>query len=175
MKCIVFALAIAAYAGPVSAQRSTHIGIGGGAAVPVGKFGDSYTTGPEGLVALLLGPAESPIGLRIDYSYNAFRGQTTGGVRYSDSHVNALTGNLVVTARVASAKPYLIGGGGWYPYRDGGDSTRTNAFGVNGGAGIGFPLPLTELGAFIEVRYHATHAPHHADRRFVPITFGLMF
>lgn len=175
MKVFLLALLVSVSALPAMAQRSTHIGVGGGVAVPVGQFGNTYSPGPEGLVSLVMGPAESPFGVRLDYSYNGFHGQSVGGVQYADSHINAVTGNLVLTARVASAKPYLIGGGGWYPYHDVGDSKRTNAFGVNGGVGVGFPLPGSELGGFIEVRYHVAHASRHLDRRFVPITLGIMF
>lgn len=176
MKLFVLAMAATLCALPAAAQRSTHIGLGGGVALPVGAFGDTYSAGPQGLVTLVTGPAESPLGLRIDYSYNGFRGQNVSGVQYGGSHINAITGNLVLTARVASAKPYLIGGGGWYPYRDIGEAKRTNAFGVNGGVGVGFPLPLLSgIGGFVEARYHTAHAPHHTDRTFVPITLGIMF
>lgn len=175
MKSIVLALAVAACALPAAAQRSAHIGIGGGGVIPSGTFGDARSAGPMGLVTLATGPADSPIGARFDYSYNEFRGRTIGAVESPDSHVNSVTANIVLAGRAAGLKPYLIGGLGWYPYYEAGDSTRINAFGPNAGAGIGFPLPYSELGGFIEARYHKAHAPHHLDRRFIPITIGIMF
>lgn len=175
MKRYVLALAVVACALPAAAQRSTHIGVGGGVVVPSGTFSDTRTAGPMGLLTLAVGPAESPIGARLDYSYNEFRGRSSGGVESPSGHINAVTANIVLTGRVASLKPYLVGGLGWYPYREAGDSVRINAFGPNGGGGIGFRLPYSELGGFIEVRYHKGHAPHHVDRRFIPITLGIMF
>ncbi len=178
MRCLMIALTIAAamYGVPVSAQRSTHIALGGGVAVPVGKFGDGYELGPQGIVSLITGAPESPFGLRLDYSYNGFRGNVIGGdVRAAGAHINSLTANLVFTGRAGAFKPYAVGGGGWYPYREGGESQRTNAFGLNGGLGLGFPIPYTQIGGFIEARYHAAYASQHLDRRFVPISLGVMF
>ncbi len=160
---------------PLAAQRTTHIGIGGGVAVPVGKVGDTYTAGPEGLFTIATGPADSPLGLRLDYSYNAFRGKTVNGYQGPGVHINVLSLNVVLAARTAGFKPYLIAGGGWYPYRGPGDTSRVNAFGLNGGVGIGFQLPLSEAGGFIEARYHSAHATGQPDRRFVPVTIGIMF
>lgn len=178
MKRFLLALTVAAtaYGMPVAAQRATHIALGGGVAVPVGKFGNDYESGPQGLVSLITGSPDSPFGLRLDYSYNSFRGDLVGGtVRYAGTHINSLTANLVITGRAGAFKPYAVGGGGWYPYREAGETTRTNAFGLNGGLGLGFPIPYSQIGGFIEARYHAAYASNHLDRRFVPITLGVMF
>ncbi|MGI8508448.1 MAG: outer membrane beta-barrel protein [Gemmatimonadaceae bacterium] len=175
MKRLMLALATVVCALPAAAQRSTHVGVGVGGVIPSGTFGDTRSAGPMGLITLATGPADSPIGARLDYSYNDFRGRTVGVIKSPDSHLNAVTANIVLAGRVAGLKPYVIGGLGWYPYREGGDSVRTNAFGPNAGGGIGFQLPYSQLGGFIEARYHKAHAPHHVDRRFIPITIGILF
>lgn len=178
MKCFVLGLSImaAVYGMPVCAQRSTHIALGGGIAIPVGKLGTGYNSGPQGLVSLVTGAPDSPLGLRLDYSYNGFRGDVTSGdVRGPGTHINSVIGSLVLTARAGAFKPYALAGAGWYPYREAGETTRTNAFGLNGGLGLGFPLPYSQIAGFIEARYHAASASNHADRRFVPITLGVIF
>ncbi len=176
-RCLLVLTVVASvYGVPIPAQRSAHIAAGGGVVIPVGKFADQYESGPQGIISLISGAPDSPYGLRVDYSYNGFRGDiVSGNVRYAGTHINSLTGNLVITGRAGAFKPYAVGGGGWYPYREAGETTRTNAFGLNGGLGLGFPIPYLQIGGFIEARYHAAYASHHLDRRFVPITFGLIF
>jgi hypothetical protein len=178
MKAIALAIAVTVGAGlasPAAAQRSYSLGVAGGAAFPVGKLDDSYTAGASGLLTLSLGSQDAPMGLRLDYQYDGFKGRTVGGTAVPDIHVNSVTANLVVPFRVGYAKPYLIGGGGFYPLRLPGATHRENDWGANGGAGVGFPLPYTTLGAFIEVRYHAVNRPDTSPYHFVPVTFGIMF
>lgn len=175
MKSFAFALVVLVSAVPALAQHDIHIGLAGGGAIPVGVFDSSYSAGPDALVTIVAGPADSPLGLRFDYNYAGFEGRSVDGIDRTGTHVNSLTANLVIAARAGALKPYLIGGGGWYPYTEPGETSRTNGAGLNGGAGIGFPLPYLDIGGFLEVRYHAVHASGHADRRFVPITFGVMF
>jgi hypothetical protein len=175
---IAIALSTAASAGAAikaEAQRSIHIGVAGGTVLPVGILSDAYGEGPTGMVSLVMGSRDAPLGFRLDYQYDAFNGKTTGGTRVEDIHINSVTGNLVVPFRVGYAKPYLIGGGGFYPLRLPGAEKRENDWGANGGAGVGFQLPYTTLAAFLEVRYHAVNRSRTSPYHFVPITFGVLF
>ena len=167
--------AFAASAVPAAGQRSIHIGVAGGAVIPVGILSDGYQDGPSGLVTLAVGSQDAPLGLRLDYQYAGFKGKTVAGTRIGDMHVNSVTANLVIPFRVAYAKPYLIGGAGFYPLQLPGAAKRENDWGANGGAGIGFELPYTTLGAFLEARYHAVNRSGTSPYHFVPITFGVMF
>lgn len=180
MKCILLTIAltvagIAGFAPPVAGQRSVHIGVAGGGVVPVGILSDGYQSGPSGLVTLAMGSQDAPLGLRLDYQYDGFRGKTIAGTRIEDMHVNSVTANLIIPFRVGYAKPYLIAGGGLYPVELGGAAKRENDWGANGGAGISFQLPYTTLGAFLEARYHAVNRSGTSPYHFVPITFGVMF
>lgn len=178
MRLLALAIAITTTAGlatPATAQRSVHLGVAGGAVFPVGILNNSYTAGPSGLLTLVMGPSDAPMGLRVDYQYDGFKGKTIGGSRISDIHVNSVTANLVIPFRVGYAKPYLIGGGGMYPLRLPGATKRENDWGGNAGAGIGFELPGTGLGAFIEARYHAVNRSNTSPYHFVPVTFGVLF
>ena len=177
------AVAIAAIIGmslapSARAQSSLHLGLAGGAAIPVGKLDSSYSAGGAGLATLSLGPRESPLGMRIDYGYAGFNGKTVTGARVPDMHISSLSANLVVAFRVGSVKPYLIGGAGWYPLHLPGVAKRENDFGANGGAGIVFPLPYTGIGAFIEARYHDVNRSEkvpYTSIHYIPVTFGVMF
>lgn len=172
---IAIALTIAGSASSAAGQRSIHIGLAGGAVLPVGILSDAVENGPSGLVTLAMGPQDAPMGLRLDYQYDGFKGKTIAGTRIEDMHVNSVTANLVVPFRVGYAKPYLIAGGGFYPVKLGGAAKRENDWGANGGAGISFQLPYTTLGAFLEARYHAVNRSRTSPYHFVPITFGVLF
>lgn len=178
MKCAALTIAITigmSMAPSAGAQRSIHLGLAGGAAIPVGELDSSYSAGATGLATLAIGPQESPLGLRIDYQYAGFNGKTVAGANVPDAHISSLTGNLVMAFRVGYAKPYLIGGAGWYPVRFPGAAKRENDFGVNGGAGVAFPLPYTGIGAFIEARYHDVNRSDTSPYHYIPVTFGVMF
>jgi hypothetical protein len=178
MKCIALAIAVTVMAGlaePAAGQRSYHVGVAGGAVFPVGILSSSYSTGPSGLLTLAMGPQDAPLGLRLDYQYDGFKGKTVDGVKIQDIHVNSVTANLVVPFRVGYAKPYIIGGAGFYPLLLPGETKRESDWGANGGAGIGFELPYSSLSAFVEVRYHAVNRSRTSPYHFIPVTFGVLF
>lgn len=178
MKWCAIAIAVTLWVGAASsakAQRSYHIGAAGGAVIPVGILSDSYNSGVSGLLTLAMGSQDAPMGLRLDYQYDGFKGKTINGTTIPDIHVNSITANLVVPFRVGYVKPYIIGGGGLYPLRLPGVAKRENDWGANAGAGIGFQLPYTPLAAFLEVRYHAVNRSNTSPYHFVPVTFGIMF
>lgn len=178
MRCVELAIAVilgAGLASSVGAQQSVHLGVGGGVAIPTGQLDSLYSPGPGGLVTLAFGPPDAPMGLRLDYQYAGLRGKTVGGQGVPNTHFSSVTANLVMAFRVGYVKPYLIGGAGWYPVRLPGDTKRHNDTGYNGGAGIGFPIPFTNVGAFIEARYHDVNRSNASSYHFIPVTFGLLF
>jgi hypothetical protein len=160
---------------PAAAQRSMHIGVAGGAVFPVGKLDSTYTSGESGLITLVYAPPDAPMGLRLDYQYDGLRGKTLGGAAVPDMHINSVTANLVIPFRIAYVKPYAIIGGGLYPLRLPGSTKREDDWGANGGLGVSFGLPYTNIGAFVEVRYHAITRPNTAAYHFIPVTLGILF
>lgn len=160
---------------PAAAQRSYHLGVGGGGAIPVGQLDSSFTTGAGGLVTLALGSRDTPVGIRIDYQYAGFNGKSLNGVQVPDIHIASITANVVVAFRAGYVKPYLIAGGGIYPFRAAGSTKQENDWGENGGAGLAFPLPHTGIGAFIEARYHNVNRSNLGSYHYVPVTVGVMF
>jgi opacity protein-like surface antigen len=171
----IAALMVVGVAQPGRAQQSIHLGVGGGGAIPVGKLDSTLTAGPGGLVYLAIGPQDAPLGLRLDYQYAGFNGKTVARLGAPKAHISSVTANLVVPFRVGGVKPYIISGAGWYPIRLPGDTKRANDWGYNAGAGIGFPLPATNIGAFLEIRYHDVNRSNASPYHFIPLTFGILF
>jgi hypothetical protein len=161
--------------------------------VITGSAAHRFGTTPLGLRAEIL---YSRYGLTDKY-LGRFQGADNGDASLWGGTVD-LTLNL---PRVAKVRPYLLAGGGvyrrhiqvnridgeelvavydpffgFYPEASQDEATvhaRTaTKFGLNGGAGITFPL--ARMHAFVESRYH--DALTRSNRTgFVPITFGLMW
>ncbi len=162
-------------------QKTYALGIGGGAAIPVGKLSNAQNTGYNGIVALAIGVAELPIGVRFDGIYNNFLRNNllspggSGPISYNLRVMGAL-GNLIYAFPGTSAKPYIIVGGGLYNTRpDTSGAKSENNFGFN--AGLGATFGVGPFAIFLESRYHsiARKAAKGGVMQFVPITVGLMF
>lgn len=159
-------------------QRSYAVALGGGAAIPVGRLSDVQTTGYNGIVALAMGVAELPIGVRIDGIYNTFQSRTVpvGGPSTSDLRVMGVLGNLIFAFPGTTAKPYVLVGGGLYNTKsDVSGAKSANDFGFN--AGIGATFRVGPFATFLESRYHTISRKSEGGgvMQFVPITVGLMF
>ncbi len=163
---------------PAPAQKSYALGVGGGAAIPVGKLGRAQSTGYNGIVALAIGVAELPIGVRFDGIYNNFlhSAAPVGGSSASDVRVMGALANLIFAFAGTSTKSYLVVGGGLYNTKvDVAGAKSENYFGVN--AGLGATFGIGPFATFLESRYHsiARKAAKGGVMQFVPITVGLMF
>src|SRR6476620_6866314 len=93
-----------------TAQKGYALGIGGGAAIPVGKLGDVQNTGYSAMVTLALGSPDFPIGVRIDGIYNSLTHTTpptaSGAPTPGDLRVAGALLNLVYAFPGTYAKPY---------------------------------------------------------------------
>lgn len=175
------ALATGIPASAASAQKTYALGIGGGVAIPVGRLKDTQSTGVSGIVALALGAAELPIGVRLDGIYNRFsRGDVTppasGSANSYNFRIAGILGNLLYTFSGTSAKSYIIVGGGLYNTRLEVSGTKSeNDPGLNAGAGLTFGIG--PAAGFLEARYHFIRRPptNGGVIHFVPITIGLIF
>lgn len=162
-------------------QKGYAIALGGGVAIPVGKLADAQNTGSTAMVALALGGAESPIGVRLDAIYNNLvRGADAvpaQGSRASTSNfrVMGVLANLVFAFPGTSAKPYIFAGGGLYNSKVQPNAKSQNNVGFN--AGVGATFGLGPFATFLESRYHtiSRNAAKGGVFQFVPITFGVMF
>lgn len=169
---LLFAVSSAAFG-----QKTYAIALGGGAAIPVGKFGDAQKTGPSGIAAIAIGVAELPIGVRFDGIYNNFRANPqTGTTVNSDFRVVGVLANLVIAFPGSTAKPYMVFGGGLYNSKaDSTGAKSQNDFGFN--AGLGATFGFGPFAIFLESRYHSVSRKESNGGvyQFVPVTIGLMF
>lgn len=168
---------------PVSAasgQKTYALGFGGGAAIPVGKLGDTQQTGYNAIAVLAIGVAESPLGVRFDAIYNsipATRGAPPpGGATPSDMRVVGGLANLVFAFPGTNAKAYLLAGAGLYSSKaDVSGAKSQNNLGFN--AGFGTTFAAGPVAIFVESRYHSVSRKDTAGGvyQFVPVTLGVLF
>jgi hypothetical protein len=174
----VVALASIVLSGQASGQKTYALGIGGGAAIPVGKLNNTQTTGFNGIVALALGVAELPIGVRFDGIYNNFsrKNITSPPTNTYGFRIAGLLGNLIYAFSGTTAKGYIVAGGGLYNTKfDIAGTKAENHWGLNAGAGVTFAVG--PVASFLESRYHfVSREPTKGGViHFVPITLGVMF
>ncbi|MDQ6770564.1 MAG: outer membrane beta-barrel protein [Gemmatimonadota bacterium] len=170
-------ITVAMVAARAAAQKTYALGIGGGAAIPVGKLSNTQSTGFNGMVTVALGVAELPIGVRFEGIYNSFshKAQSVPANPYN-FRIAGVLGNLIYAFPGTTAKSYIVAGGGLYNTKlDVAGSKAENHFGLNAGLGMTFGLgPIT---SFLESRYHfVSREPAKGGViHFVPISLGLMF
>ncbi|MDQ6872159.1 MAG: outer membrane beta-barrel protein [Gemmatimonadota bacterium] len=170
-------IAIVILSSRAAAQKTYALGIGGGAAIPVGKLSTTQSTGFNGIVTVALGVAELPIGVRFDGIYNSFS-QKTQSVPANpyNFRIAGVLGDLIYAFPGTTAKSYIVAGGGLYNTKlDVAGSKAENHFGLN--AGLGMTFGLGPIASFVESRYHfVSREPAKGGViHFVPITLGLMF
>jgi hypothetical protein len=168
-------LALALCATPaLRAQRQptegVRFGLGVGATMPMGKYGDADKMGLNVMGVLQLPLAGSPLHLRIDALYSSTGHDVGSGT------TGILGGNVGVlyhfAAPAATARPYVLGGLGIYNVDFGGTSPTQTKIGFGFGGGILFGL--AGFNAFAEARYLSVQTSGNS-LTFVPISVGLMF
>ena len=177
----VSALASIVLSTQAACQKTYALGIGGGVAIPVGKLSETQNIGFNGIVALALGVAELPIGVRFDGIYNNFSHTNIvtappGPTNTHDFRIAGILGNLIYAFPGTSAKSYIVAGGGLYNTRlDLAGTKSENHFGLN--AGLGLTFGIGPIASFLESRYHfiSREPAKGGVIHFVPITLGLMF
>lgn len=178
---VASALASIVLSNQAAGQKAYALGIGGGAAIPVGRLTQTQKTGFNGIVAIALGVADLPLGVRIDGIYNRFSRKNTvsaqsGSTNTYSFRIAGILGNLIYAFPGMSAKTYVVAGGGLYNTRlDVAGSKSENHLGLNGGLGMTFGLG--PVASFMEARYHfiSREPAKGGVIHFVPITLGLMF
>ncbi len=150
--------------------------VSGGLNAPVGRLGDLTNLGYIVSGGLNLGGTLVPVGARLEGSYSdlGFKGGGGGDIRLISGTANAIF-NLGTTRDA----PYVIAGLGAYNRSSGsaafGYGSGSTVVGINGGAGLRFPL--NGLSTFFEARYHVMlgNANDGTNYQFIPITFGISF
>jgi len=175
MKLNLTACAAAAlFLGAPLARAQTSLVVSGGLNAPVGRLGDVTDMGYIVSAGLNFGATLVPVGVRLEGSYSDLGYKGGGG----DIRLISGTANAIFNLGTTRDAPYIIAGLGAYN-RAAGSNTfgydgRT-AVGINGGAGLRFPL--NGLSTFFEARYHIMlgNAAEGTNYQFIPITFGIAF
>ena len=160
-----------------SGQKGYAIGVGGGAAIPVGRLRDLQNTGYSAEVVLAVGSPDSQFGVRFDGIYNNLtRAAGPAGAQSADFRVYGALLNFVYAFPGTYAKPYLLAGAGWYGSKV--DTTAAKSQSNLGfSAGLGITFGFGPAAGFLESRYHSISrtVAKGGVYQFVPVTFGLMF
>lgn len=167
----VATLALALAASSAEAQKPISFGIGLGASMAQGDFGEVVDMGYHALGTVAWAPAMLPVGVRFDASYNRFAFKAADSENTSILGINA-NATFGIPMAGSPVSPYLIGGLGWYQVStslDGAESLSEIGFNVGGGV----KFNLSGFGTFIEARYHSIGGD--VDANYIPISFGIMF
>lgn len=158
----------------IGAQSRTALAIAAGPSIPLGTLRDTQSTGTNVNVGLIRGSDDSPLGLRLDFSYDKLKGKSVRGVTQPERRIAAGTLNLLFSFSGYSIKPYVLAGGGGFKTTmkpAGADSKTRLGFDF----GLGVTIPLGGKAAFIESRVNSI-AQHNAKPvRYAPIAFGILF
>lgn len=179
----VLSLLAAASVARAQGAPGVHFGIAGGASFPTGDAGDLYDTGYQGSAMLNFNAPMAPVGVRFEGMY-ARMDEKSGLGGSGHVQVGSGTANLVLGPRSFVARPYFIGGGGFYRIKFtasrtlGGFEETQDKFGWNAGGGISFGIgPAASI--FIEARYIRVETdPNFAlgnHFTMVPVTVGFVF
>lgn len=174
IRMAVLGLALGSFAAPALCAQAqptegTRFGLGIGVTMPMGDYGTADKNGYHLLGVLQMPIGGSPVHLRFDamYSQTSHDG-ATGSTSLLGGTVDAL---YHLGDRSSSARPYILGGLGFYNADFGGGSSESKlAYGFGGGVLFG----ISGLHAFAEARYMSVQTSG-SSLNFVPITIGLMF
>lgn len=169
---VAFALCSTA---PLSAQlmarsEGFRFGLGVGPSLPMGNFGDSDKMGINILGVFETPLAGSPLYLRLD---GLFSSTSHDGVSGSTGILGATASALYhFSAPAAQARPYALGGLGFYNVDFGGGGGSSTKIGFALGGGVTFSMG--GLNAFAEARYVSIQT-NPSSVTLIPLTVGLMF
>ena len=175
MNSRILAILAASLVSVSTARAQTALVVSGGATAAVGHLGDITDIGYNAAVGVDLGRTVLPVGARLEAAYNDLGFKGGGG----DVRIISGTANAIFNLGVTRDAPYLIAGVGAYNRNSGssalGYGGGQTVAGVNGGAGLRFPL--SGLSTFVEVRYHVMlgSSTEGTNYQFIPITFGISF
>jgi len=178
---VMCAVVAAASASEVAGQVPVSFGVGGGISIPTGSTSDVLKTGWHGMALLRFKPAASPVGFQIDGMYHRLKFTDDFEALVGPGKTQIINGsaNIVFGFPVSEEtrfRPYLIGGVGYYNFKnkfdDGTDSESESDFGFN--AGAGFDVSFGGGTFFVEGRFHNI-LTDGTDTKLIPVSVGLRF
>ena len=160
---------------PALHAQGTEFSVGAGVGIPLGNFNDVVKLGWQGTAALSFVPRNSPVGIQVDGTFSQF-----GDESPLDIKSQLIYGTVDAVYRFQSSegsrfRPYVIGGGGFYNFKETGDDAigaSNTEIGIN--AGAGFDFKAGRAGLFIEGRFHNVFIGG-PNLQFFPINLGIRF
>ena len=185
-------LASGAVAAQDAVSRSpVQFGVMGGVTFPIGDVSNAVKTGWNAGALLNFGFMNSPVGLRVDGSWNQMNYKDIAGQDFSGVHLRLLDATADAVFNVGTRSPtqfYVLGGVGVYNFKNTGSNNNfdfssgsTTKFGLNGGVGVKFTAG--PLAPFVEARYHYVFSGDSFNNngsgssafQMIPISVGLTF
>lgn len=170
-KLAVAVLALAVSASSAVAQiplKPWSFGVQAGASMPTGDFGNLASTGFNVGGNVKFKSPGLPVAVQGEVLYNSFSGKTVGTITWPTTKLLGFGG---AASWAMPSGLYFIGGLGMYNFSCDG-CTGSTKLGLNGG--LGFNLPLSGFGTFVEARFH-TVMTDNSNTNFMPISFGIRF
>jgi hypothetical protein len=172
----VTAVAIALLLGaPALRAQGAQFSIGAGLGVPLGSFDDVAKLGWQGTAAVSFVPRNLPVGIQVDGSFSQFDEESPLDIKGQLIYGTANAVYAFKSSEDSRFRPYLIGGGGVYNFKETGSDALGGSltkFGINLGAGFDFQAGSARL--FLEGRFHDVLLSG-TDLQFFPINLGIRF
>lgn len=147
-----------------------RFGLGLGATLPMGDYGDFDKMGVNILGVFETPLANSPLYLRVDGLYSSTAHDGTGASGSTSILGGTASALYHFSAPAATARPYALAGLGIYNVDPGAGSETKIGIGVGGGV----TFNLAGFNAFAEARYLSVQTSG-SSTTFVPLTVGLLF
>lgn len=145
-----------------------RFGLGIGATLPMGDFGDSDKLGLNLLGIFQTPLGQSPLYLRVDGLYSSTAHEVGSG---TTSILGGTASALYYfSAPAATTRPYALGGLGFFNVDPGANAETKIGFGFGGG----LLFNLAGFNAFAEARYVSVQTSGFS-RTFIPVTVGMVF
>jgi opacity protein-like surface antigen len=171
-----------------------HLGVSGGAMIPIQDQADAYDVGWNAMLVIPINFGASPFGIRIDGTYSEIHPKSDV-IRFESGDTRIIDGTLdfVFGPHLGAFQPYVLGGVGIYDLRFRGEDVTganvfefgTTRFGWNVGGGFAFRVGSSNTHVFVEGRYTSVSLdsdPFHGDletsgRHFtlIPVNVGVIF
>jgi hypothetical protein len=171
-----------------------HIGISGGAMIPVQDEHDVYNVGWNAMLVIPINFGASPFGIRLDGTYSEIDPKSDLiDFNAGDTRIIGGTFDFVFGPHFGAFQPYIIGGVGIYDLRFRGEDVNgdnvfedaTTRFGWNVGTGFAFRVGSSNTHVFVEGRYTSVSLDSEPfsgnfeteGRRFtlIPVNVGIIF
>jgi len=171
-----------------------HLGLSGGAMIPVQDQSDVYNVGWNAMLLIPINFGASPFGIRLDGAYSEIHPKSEV-IQFQSGNTRIIDGtfDFVFGPHFGGFQPYLLGGVGIYDLRFRGEDfagnnvfeASTTRFGWNVGTGFAFRVGGSNTHVFVEGRYtkiSLSSDPFHGNfetsgSRFtlIPVNVGVIF